>query len=385
MSILTKEELKALTTDHDGWCVSIFMPTYQAGAETQQNPIRLKNLLSEAETRLQENGLRPSEAEALLESGRHLLEDSMFWQHQSNGLALFFRDGDVDYYRVPLNLKELVILADRFYVKPLLPLVSGDGQFYVLALSQKEIRLLQGTRDTVTEVDLEVIPDSIDSALWFEDPERRLQFHTSTGTPGARGRPAVFYGHGVGTETDDKETILRYFQRIDKGLRTLLGDEEAPMVLAGVDYLLPLYQEANTYPHLIEDGITGSPENLSAEELHSRAWEVVKPFFMEAQKEAANQYNQLAKTERASSDIKTVILAAYRGRVGALFVALDQQKWGNCDLDTNTVELHEKASKDSEDLLDVAAVQTLMNGGTVYAVDLEDIPEEAPVAAIFRY
>jgi len=46
------------------------------------------------------------------------------------------------------------------------------------------------------------------------------------------------------------------------------GIKKAPLVLAGVEYLFPIYQEANTYPDLVEEGITGNPENLKPEELH---------------------------------------------------------------------------------------------------------------------
>jgi len=42
-----------------------------------------------------------------------------------------------------------VVVSDRFHLKPLLPLLTGDGRFYILALSQNQVRLLQGTRYSV--------------------------------------------------------------------------------------------------------------------------------------------------------------------------------------------------------------------------------------------
>jgi hypothetical protein len=59
--------------------------------------------------------------------------------------------------------------------------------------------------------------------------------------------------------------------------------------------------------------------------------------------------------------------------------------WGAFDPVTNKVELHEDAKAGDRDLLDSAAVQTLLNGGQVYAVQPEQMPVEAPVAALFRY
>ncbi len=388
MKVLTRDDLRTLIGKRDGWCVSIFVPTHRIGPETQQNPIRLKNLLGKAEEDLVAAGLRPPEAQELLQPAETLLHDGLFWQHQSDGLALFISPETFQHYRLPFDFEELAVVAERFHIKPLLPLLSGDGRFYILALSQSEVRLLQGTRYSVSEVDLGEVPDSLAEALRYNDPEKQLQFHTSTRTPGGKGqRPAIFHGHGVASADDPKDYILRYFHQVDEGLGDPLGGEETPLVLAGVDYLLPLYKEANTYPHLVAEGIEGNPEELRAEELHEQAWPILRPLFLKAKREAAAQYRQLAGagSERASSDLEEVIPAAYVGRVETLFVALHTQRWGAFDADTYEVRSHEEEEPGDEDLLDLAAVHTLVNGGTVYAVEPEKVPDGTPLAAVFRY
>jgi hypothetical protein len=389
MKILARDDLRTLIRKREGLCVSIYMPTHRAGREVQQDPIRLKNLLGNALDRMVTGGVRTPEARELLEPADKLLHDGIFWQHQSDGLALFVSPEMFHHYRLPFDFEELVVVTDRFHIKPLLPLLSGDGRFYVLALSQNEVRLLQGTRYSVSEVDLEDVPESLAEALRYNDPEKRLQFHTGTRTPGGKGeRPAIFHGHGIASADDPKDYILRYFHQVARGLRDLLRDEQAPLVLAGVDYLLPIYQEANSYPHLVVDeGIERNPEEMSAEELHKHAWAIVHPLFLSAQKEAAARYRQLAGagSEQASSDLKEVIPAAYHGRVETLFVAVGLQQWGAFDPDTNAVHLHERAEPGDEDLLDFAAIHTLSNGGSVYAVEPKKVPDDAPLAAVFRY
>lgn len=395
MNTLTEGDLRKLVEQCKRMCISIYMPTERAGKEVKQNPIRLKNLLVEAEKRLVEEGVRVSEAQELLGSARVLLRDSLFWQYQSDGLVLFLSSDTLRHYRLPLNLEQLVVVSDRFHIKPLLPLLSGDGRFYILALSQGEIKLLQGTRYRVDEIELEDVPRSLAEVLKWDDPEKRLQFHTSTQTPGADRapsaiggmRPAIFHGHGVASADDPKDYILRYFHRVDEGISEVLRGQQASLVLAGVDYLHPIYRKANTYPHLVDDGIEGNPEELSAEELHRRAWPVVHPLFQADQKDAAAQYKQLASagSKRASSDLNQVISAAYHGRVETLFVTTDLQRWGIFDPNSNEIELHEETRAGNEDLLDLAAVHTLLNGGTVYAVEPEKVPGETALAALFRY
>jgi hypothetical protein len=387
MDVFTKDELATLTRISGEWCVSIYMPTHRVGQGTQADPIRLRNLLDEAEKHLTAGGLRTPEVESLLGPARGLVQNGLFWQYQSDGLVIFLASGMFRRYRLPFNFEALVVVTDRFHVKPLLPLLSGDGRFYVLALSQREVRLLQGTRYSIGDVDLEGIPSGLADALRYDDPERQLQFHTGTRGPGGVGeRPATFHGQGVGSN-DEKENILRYFHKVDSGLHVLLRDEHAPLVLAGVDYLLPVYSEANTYPHLVEKGIEGNPDEVSADELQRQAWAIVQPLFVAAQKEAAARCRQLEGegSAQVSSDLRGVVRAAHYGRVETLFVALGVQCWGSFDPGTGAVQPRREAKPGDEDLLDLAAVQTLLNGGMVYAVEPERVPGEGSIAAVFRY
>ncbi len=385
MSILSDAELKTLAREHEGPCISIFMPTHRGGAETQQSRIRLKNLLTKAEERLIAGGLRRPEARELLDPVQELLENEVFWQHQSDGLAVFVSQDTFRHYQMPFDLEELLIVGQKFHLKPLLPLLSGDGSFYILALSQNEVRLLQGTRDSVDEVGLEGVPASLAEALKYDDIEKQLQFRTQAHTPGGKGgRSAIFHGHGA--ESDyAKINILRYFQLVDDGLAKLLRDERAPLMLAGVDYLHPIYREANNYSHLLDEGIEGNPEDLSAKQLHRRAWAIVRPIFQAAQREALAKYEELEGTGLTSKDVEEIVAAAHHGRVEILFVALGRQQFGFFDPDTDSVREGEQKEPGSEDLLGLAAIQTFLNGGAVYAVEPEGVPGGALLAAVFRY
>jgi hypothetical protein len=75
-------------------------------------------------------------------------------------------------------------------------------------------------------------------------------------------------------------------------------------------------------------------------------------------------------------------MAAYEGRIDTLFVPIGVQQWGTFHEESRTVELHQEAVAGSEDLLDVAAMYTLMRRGTVYAVAPEQVPEHTLAAAI---
>lgn len=112
---------------------------------------------------------------------------------------------------------------------------------------------------------------------------------------------------------------------------------------------------------------------------------ITEDYFQKFQKDAASKYRELVHTESTSNDVKKVIEAASAGRVDTLFVARDKWVWGCCDPETFSTEIHDERLPDDEDLLDLAAVKTLSNGGTVYAVEQEKMPDETTLAAIFRF
>ena len=62
--------------------------------------------------------------------------------------------------------------------------------------------------------------------------------------------------------------MYKHFQRVDRDLRDLLGDQRAPLALAGVRSTQALYRRANTRPHLLPEGIDGSPLSLTPDGLH---------------------------------------------------------------------------------------------------------------------
>ena len=386
MDIINRTDLRELVENDGKWHVSIYMPTHRAGRDQQQDPIRFKNLMNEAEKKLTEYGVRKPEVQEVMGPAEELLIDRNFWQHPGDGLAAFLADKYSKFHRLPSQFEEQAVVSKNFYVKPLLPLVNGNGDFYVLALSLNQIRLFHASRDTFNEIQLKDMPTNMNEALQIEDVQNNLGFHTDTASPGGAGdRPAMYYGQGV--EDNRKDDILRYFQIVNDGLKRQFEDESTPMVIAGVDYLLPLYRSANTYRNLLEEGIVGNHERQNINELHTQAWKLVEPVFMKNQQAALDRFAELYGQQNglASADLEPVVRAAVGGRVETLIVPLGKQRWGRYEPETDSVRLDAEPTPWNDDLLNFAATQTLLNSGNVYAVPQDQFPKHAEVAAIYRY
>lgn len=382
MEQITLEQLESLSEKRCRHCVSIYLPTHRSDPEKQQDPIRLRNLLRRAEERLIEQGTATTEAKDLLSPARELLDDREFRVHQNDGLAVFVSKDHFSRHRLPVAFRELVIVGDRFHLKPLLPLL-GSREYYLLALSQHEVRLLKGSRYGASEIKLDKVPESIGEILGRYDLSKQLHFHTRA--PGAGGeRTAVYHGQG-GTNDAKNDWIRQYLREVDEGLHELLRNERAPLVLAGVEYLFPIYREVNTYAHLLDEGITGNPEMLGPKELQARAWEIVEPVLLRDERAAVEKYRELAGTGRTTNRLEEALPAAFFGRIESLFIADGIEQWGSYDAEKNELRLDGEMKAESEDLIDLTALETLKAGGAVYPVENGQMPDQGPLAAVFRY
>ena len=366
----TLEDLDTLLEQRTGPCVSMFLPTARVTADTDRDRIQLRNFRSDAfEHLMREHGLRRPEAESLLVPVDEMLEDVEFWPYLSDGLAIFLAPSAHFVFRVAAPLEPRLGVGHRFVLKPLIPLLSGDGTYYVLALSRNEVRLFEGSRQGAREVQVDDLPRNMAKAL------------TRRGREGERGMNKLWQG-----DEGQKTLYRKYFLEVDRALRPLYAGRSEPLVIAGVDYLLPIFREATGYRHVVDGGIHGNPEELSEAEIHERAWPLVEPILDAPRQDARQKLKALRGTERVSDDLSTLLGAAYDGRVESLFIDIDVDLFGTFDPTSRESAVRASEAEASDvDLTALAARWVFARGGMVFGASEGDVSEERPIAAVMRY
>lgn len=372
-----------LQAERNGPCVSVYLPVHRRGRETEQDQLRFRNLVEAAEEELLATGERANTARELLEPARDLLGERPFWSHQEDGLAVFLAPGWSRILRLPFGVPELVTTGSRFHLRPLVLGLQPDQEYYTLTLSRRGVRLLRGGRFTLEEVELPKAPGGVEDILSLIGPEER-QFQARTGARMGDRSTLIFHGHGLVRDTDD-ERILEYFREVDASVMRVLHGSHAPLVLAGINYLLPLYRAATSYGHVLEQAAEGNTDDIDDEELHARTWSLVEPATVARMQEERRRYDLKATKQQAVHGLEKVLSAASRGRVDSLFVAHDAVRWGRVGDDGLDPRLHDQRRPGDEDLIDRAIVETLRASGNVYAFARNDMPQESDVAAILRY
>ncbi len=383
MAIIDRDEFLALANHQEPFSVSIFMPENLDGREIRQDPIRLKNLLLDAEEMMVDAGMRSSEARDRLDiARRNLLDNAEFWRHVKGGLAVFIDASGAQWYRVPFPMRDLVIVNERFHLKPLVCLISDEMRFYMLAMSQEAVRLFRCGRYDFDEVPLHGLPKDFGEFLNVFESSKQVQSHAGGGTR----ESGIF--HGQGTTNDkavQKKRLFEYCQMIDGAVQRRLARERAPLVLAAAEPMVGVYRQASRYSGLHRAVVEGNPDLVPLADLHGGAVAALAEAFASERQGAVNALMEVYGGPRASDDLERVVLAADEGQVETIFVSADRQCWGEYDRQERRVNRHEKCQAGDMDLLDFAACRTLCNGGKAYVLPVDQMPVGSDIAAIFRY
>ena len=388
MSQLTTETLRELLKNHGPPCISLYQPTHRANPDNLQDSIRYKNLIRGVEQSLRQK-YSTREVRPLLEPFQALAEDYDFWIHQRDGLAILSTEGMFEVFRLQRPVKELVVVADSFHLKPVLRIVQSADRYQVLCLDRQEAQLFEGNRDALDEVDVGDMPATITEVVGSEitEPHQAVGVYgkrAGTG-PLSRGGTGSFPGLGGRKDEEDKD-VERFFQVID---REVMGGFSRPSGLPLFLVALPEqhaeFRRVSRNPYLQPGGIEKHPSSLTAEELRGEAWRVVEPYYLARLARLIEDYQSAVVAGMAASDLNDVAKATAAMRIGVLLVEADRVIPGRLDPATGKVHPGRLGDPDVDDLIDDLAEAVLRTGGEVVVVPRERMPTDTGLAATFRH
>lgn len=372
MRMMTTQVLQWLVGQQQPPCVSIYLPTHRRYPGTEQDRILFKNLLGQAASLLRER-YRDQDIERFL-APVEALSTSEFWQYQQDGLAVFCSADTCVHYRLPVSVPEVVVVSNTFHTKPLMGYLNSNRHYFVLSLSQKDVRLYAGTPHTLAPVNSQSLGQELHGLL--SDPQARAFLSAGEDNDRQRG------------DKDRRESLIKYFRAVDRALWPLLRDEHAPLVLAAAGYLHPLFREVCRYPYVLDEGIVGNVEAMSLDGLRQAAGRLVACYEADLEGELLGQYARALQDGRASHDLAEIGKAVAHGRVRVLLHEVGKVVWGYVDPDSGDVVVHDKQQQqDTEDadIIDELCELTLLKGGEVFEIAPHDFLRGSPLGAIYRY
>jgi hypothetical protein len=319
----------------------------------------------------------------LLERFHALAADSTFWIHQRDGLAILATSALFRVYRLQRPVPELAIAADSFHIKPLLRILQSADRFHILALGRAEMRLFEGNRDSVDEVEL---PDAVPARIAdvTGDREIRRSDVTVTVSAGASGGAPIY--QGAGEQDRIRVDAERFFRAVDDAvLERYSRPSGLPLMLAALPENHTTFRRLSRNRALIDEGINISPDALNLETLRQRAWQVMEPNYLGRLAALREEFGAALPNELASDDLGRIAEAAVMGRVATVFIEAEREVPGRIDAATGRVELADLAHPEVDDALDDVAELVLNAGGRAVVVPAARMPGTTGVAAIYRF
>lgn len=383
MDALNKDYAAGILDGCEPPCLSLYQATHRRHPENQQDPIRFRNLVQVLEESLLQK-YPTHEVQPLLGPFLALAEDRDFWNHTLDGLAVLGARGMFRVYRLQRPVAELVVVADSFHTKPLMRNLQSADRYQILGLSRHEIKLFEGNRDALDEIELaQGVPRTITEALGEELTEPHLTVASYGGASGSQS--PMHHGHG-GKAAEVDIDAERFFRAVDRGILEHHSRPAAlPLILAALTEHHQMFRQVSHNPFLLDEGIDIHPDALPIDELRKRAWQVVEPHYLARLAELVEKFGSARSKDLGHDELAGVAKAAVAGRIATLLIEADREMPGRLDAATGAIKFDDLAHPEVDDVFDDLGAMVLKLGGEVIIVPTERMPTETGIAAIYRY
>lgn len=394
MALINKSDIEKLinvqSNTGNALCLSFYLPTHRTGPQTLNgaDSINFKNQVRKAKELLEKHDVPEAEIAEYLEPVEKLLHDNNFWRHQSDGLAVFVTKGFSAHYTLPVSMPNEVYVLDQFYFTPILPILSQNGRFFVLWLYREKITFYEATIDKIRQIDISsFVPESMNESLKFDVKGNDQDYNYSRTAVNGTGILTNPRGFSQGDQQHDR--VREFMIDIDNNLQEILHDATEPLVLAGVDHYCSLYRTYSKYKNIVPQNINMNEGVDDMNTLHEKAVAIMKPLMQQGRTDSLERYQNVAGTGATSEDIATVAAEAVHGRIDTLFITPTQPVWGSYNAVSATAEVHDEYHRGDDDLINLAAIKTIAQGGKVFVDSNNGITDNASnganVKALFRY
>lgn len=270
----SKHDVLDLTAHRGRFCVSIYSPDLSTGITVDTARITLKNVVKKIKSELKSNNRSNDEIYIFIHPLQSFIDSTEFQFALRKDLTIFISDTIFRYFVLPSDsIKYAVLMNQKFDVKQLDNFLSINQEYFVLCLGRKAVRLLRGDRYRLERVRIKSLPTNMYQALGIDEFQKSSEAHSiALGTAGKGSK--AYHGQYNRNETD-KIMLERYFRMIDKSIHRTLTSQNKPLVIAGVNYLLPIYKKVNSYKGIVKESILGNQEQTDLHILREKAWKII--------------------------------------------------------------------------------------------------------------
>jgi hypothetical protein len=278
------QKLKEVKSD---CCVSILLTTHRTPPGNEKDDIVLKNLVREAETRLKAECDR--ENAKIITEKIHQLASEIDYRYNLEGLGLFVSQEIAEYIRVPINIKNQVVIGNNFATRDLVRALEEDPNYFILVLSRERARLIQA---------------------WADKETREVK----DGFPKENSYTVPNEGNLINKETS---LVLDFFTHVDEELQK---DEDLPVFICTDEPNYAEYMKVARRKETVAGFIPGNKDSENACDIIDDVWPVVKKWNEEKNQQKLTELSNAVGAQLFLTDFTQIWRAINEGRGTTLFV-----------------------------------------------------------------
>ncbi|WP_165007086.1 AOC03_06830 family ribosome hibernation factor [Neisseria yangbaofengii] len=344
--------------------VTITLPTYRTSPDNEKDIIRLKNLVSEAVTRLQEEFGKRETAHIVDEINR--LAESVDNQYNLDGLVIFASAEYAELFRLPFRVPERVTIADNFLTRDLVFAMNRSPLYLLTVLSEHGTRLFVGRREYLDEVHNFGFPFSVENEV-------------------AEANPGQDISHVRDQIVTDK------MREVGQALLEAKKQLSAPIVVVGVDRNIGHFNNGAGIGEQVMLSIHSGRNSDNPYELGKTVWPEIKEALSAERAKVFDELNNAKGNKLFVGGLNEVWQAVSDGRAELLAVEEDLHIPAKVSEDGRKLtEINIEDAKGEhayEDIVDEMIEKVLAAGGRVRFVDSEALGEytDRGLAVVTRY
>ncbi|MFG3201045.1 chemotaxis protein [Streptomyces sp. NPDC048192] len=343
--------------------VSVLTPTHRREPESGQDPVRLRNVVTEARRRLESDPAvtRERRNEVVAQLDRALAEVDL--THAEDGLAIFAAPGEHQVWSLARAVPERVVLSDTFLTRNLVAAQVAERPFWVLSVSADRVTLWSGGEDRVVEDRSGGFP--LQRRQENFDAERQMRIGDL---------PSTFRDEGT----------RQFLREADTAMSAVLREQPRPLYVTGEQAALSLLDEAGSVARCAVHVPRGGLAHAGPEAV----WQALRPALeAEARKDTTAVLEELtsARGRRTyAAGLDELWQSAREGRVRLLAVE-ENFRATVSDLGSHLVPAVPGDLDSREDIVDEIVEQCLETGAEVRFVPDGALGDANGIAGVLRY
>lgn len=295
---MNREKIEKLASVRSNPCVSIIMNTHRTHPDNARDPILLKNLCKEAETRLLQE-YDSKRIQPLIENLKRV-QSEMEVQYNLDSLLIYI-SGDIrETVKSPWPVvKNFVQISDAFAVRPLIRDFNRTEPYMILLVTQSGSRLYSAVNDAVTgEIENEHFP--FPPTPHFDDEPHKLS---------------------DSKRADD--LVREYLNKVDKAVVKMHRQNGLScIVIATEDNFSRLMQVADV-PRVYTGFSAVNYNRVAPHHLAADAWAIVREQQRQRRSDAIREMLNAVGIGKVYTDLQSIYRLAKEGRGDLLMVHED--------------------------------------------------------------